>query len=177
MSQTNAARFGRGSWIGVLVLSFTALLSACGDESESTSSSSSSSSSSTSSSSSSTSSSSSGMAAPGTIEVTVDYPMGMHAITDKDVLLVAAFPAGKPPTVPVVYFTIKTDAAAMTTLAFPAKDTLKDVPVGAYDVLAILDIDGNNPTVPGPEDLMAQSMMPLEIKGGEMLQLALTLKD
>lgn len=103
--------------------------------------------------------------------------MGMHMITDKDVLLVAAFPAGKPPTVPVVYYTLKTDAAAMTTLAFPTTGTLKDVPLGSYDILALLDIDGNNPTVPGPEDLMEQSPGPVDIKGGDFWQVGLTLKD
>lgn len=110
-----------------------------------------------------------GSAAVGDIEVTVNY-MGMTMVTDKDSLNVAAFKAGEPLGQPPAFF-VKKDPM------FPVTDLLKGLEPGAYDIYAILDIGSNNPSMPGPEDLMATSMMAVEVKGNDKPTITVTIMD
>jgi hypothetical protein len=110
-----------------------------------------------------------GMAMLGDIEVTVNY-MGMVMVTDMDSLNVAAFEVGKPMGIPPAFFTQKNPM-------FPAKGTLAGLEPGSYTIFAVLDIGSNNPSMPGPEDLVATSSMPVEVKGGDAPAADVTIMD
>jgi hypothetical protein len=60
---------------------------------------------------------------------------------------------------------------------FPAKGTLAGLEPGSYTIFAVLDIGGNNPSMPGPEDLFATTAMPVEVKGGDAPTADVTIMD
>ncbi|NUQ74157.1 MAG: hypothetical protein HUU21_11430 [Polyangiaceae bacterium] len=101
--------------------------------------------------------------------MTVNY-MGSVMVTDKDGLNVAAFEVGKPMGVPPAFF------AKMNPM-FPEKGTLSDLKPGSYNILAVLDIGGNNPSAPGPEDLVGMSSMAIEIVGSDVQSAEITITD
>ncbi len=103
------------------------------------------------------------------VEVTVNY-MGMVMVTDKDALNVAAFEAGKPMGIPPAFFT-------QMNPMFPVKGTLNDLEPGSYNIIAVLDIGGNNPSMPGPEDLVGLTSMPVEVTGSAGQTADITIMD
>jgi hypothetical protein len=110
-----------------------------------------------------------GMVMLGDIEVTVNY-MGMVMVTDMDSLNVAAFEEGKPMGIPPAFFTQKNPM-------FPVKGTLKGLEPAMYNIIAVLDIGSNNPSVPGAEDLVGMSSMPVEVMGGDAPTVDITIMD
>jgi hypothetical protein len=103
------------------------------------------------------------------VEVTVNY-MGMVMVTDKDALNVAAFEVGKPMGIPPAFFTQKNPM-------FPVKGTLNDLEPGSYNIIAVLDVGGNNPSMPGPEDLVGATSMPVEVTGSAGQTAVITIMD
>ena len=102
----------------------------------------------------------------GDVEVTVNYA-GVQTGT----LSVAAITMFPPMGPPVAFQTIKVPT-------FPAKLTLIGLEAPKdYYLVAVLDIGNNNPTNPGPEDLVAITMPAVKVNAGAANKLDLTLKD
>jgi hypothetical protein len=60
---------------------------------------------------------------------------------------------------------------------FPVKGTLNDLEAGSYNIIAVLDVGGNNPSAPGMEDLVGMSSMPVEVKGNDAPMIEITIMD
>lgn len=60
---------------------------------------------------------------------------------------------------------------------FPFTGTLKGLEPKDYFIAAVLDIGDNNPQMPGPEDLVAFTAMPITIVGDDMPMISLVLMD
>ena len=102
----------------------------------------------------------------GDVEVTVNY-----AGTQTGTLSVAALTMFPPMGPPVAFQSVKVPV-------FPAKITLIGLEAPKdYYLLAVLDIGNNNPTNPGPEDLVVVTMPAVKINPGMANKLDLTLKD
>ena len=102
----------------------------------------------------------------GDVEVTVNY-----AGAQTGTLSVAAITMFPPMGPPVAFQTMKTPT-------FPAKLTLIGLEAPKdYYIVAVLDIGNNNPTTPGPEDLVAITMPAVKINADQANKLDITLKD
>lgn len=85
------------------------------------------------------------------IEVTVTYE-GMATGTLSVVALTEFPPMGPPVAV-----------ASEMMPTFPYAATLNDLEVGEYIIFAVLDVGNDNPTIPGPEDPVADGTMPVMV--------------
>lgn len=85
------------------------------------------------------------------IEVTVSYA-GPETGT-LNVVAITEFPPMGPPVA------IASDMAPV----FPWTGTLNDLEAGEYIIFATLDVGGNNPTIPGPEDPQSDTAMPVTV--------------
>ncbi len=103
---------------------------------------------------------------PGSADVTVNY-----AGAQTGTLSIAAFKQFPPMSLPAGV----APPEAMPT--FPEMGTILDLPPGTYYFTAILDIGNNNPMSPGPEDLQAVTMPPVEVMPGMAAKVELTLMD
>lgn len=99
------------------------------------------------------------------IEVMVTYE-GMETGLLNVVALTSWPPAGPP-----------VAAASEMDPAFPWSGTLNDLEAGEWYVAAVLDVGADNPTVPGPEDLVAVTEMPVVVDGPGPFMVELTLMD
>lgn len=63
-----------------------------------------------------------------------------------------------------------------TAPVFPQAFELSNIKAGTYQIAAVLDVGSDNPTMPGPEDLLACSE-PVEITDAAGASLAITLED
>jgi hypothetical protein len=86
-------------------------------------------------------------------------------------LSVAGFPSFPPAGPPVAY-------QSYSTPAFPQTGKLTGLEVGKpVYVVTVLDVGNNNPQSPGPEDLSAVTMPPIDIVAGSEVMTTLTLMD
>ena len=101
------------------------------------------------------------------IEVTVIYEGELTGTLN--VVAVPEFPPMGPPVA------VASDMAP----AFPYMATLDDLEVGEYIIFATLDVGGDNPTIPGPEDPQSDVTMPVvvTVDGPGPFQAEVTLRD
>jgi len=99
------------------------------------------------------------------VEVTVMYE-GMETGT-LNVVALTEFPPMGPPSA------IATDMEP----TFPWMGSLTGLEPGEYIVFAVLDVGGNNPTMPGPEDPQGMTMMPVMVDGEGPFPVEVTLVD
>lgn len=85
------------------------------------------------------------------VEVTVVYEG--TATGTLNVVAITEFPPMGPPVA------VASDMAPV----FPYVATLGDLEAGEYIIFATLDVGGNNPTIPGPEDPQSDVMMPVTV--------------
>lgn len=101
----------------------------------------------------------------GDLDVTVIYEGA--AVGTLNVAVLTEFPPMGPPSA------IATDMEP----TFPWMGSLTGLETGEYFVFAVLDVGGNNPTMPGPEDPQGMTMMPVMVDGEGPFPVEVTLVD
>lgn len=101
------------------------------------------------------------------IEVTVIYEGALTGTLN--VVAITEFPPMGPPVA------VASDMAPV----FPYAATLADLEAGEYIIFATLDVNGDNPTIPGPEDPQVDVTMPVvvTVDGPGPFQAEVTLVD